>query len=132
MIIKIILSVLLGCSIGFERERCGKAVGSRTLALICLGSTMFCLMSPELGDNSRIVAQIVSGIGFLGAGIIFKNGDTVHGLTTAATIWASAAIGALIGMNMFIEAVLGAAAIIMINLGFRFFKSKSKNNQSDN
>lgn len=75
------------------------------------------------GDNSRIVAQVVSGIGFLGAGIIFKNGDSVHGLTTAATIWAAAAVGSLVGLGMFLEAFLGTIIILIINLGFRYVKT---------
>ena len=125
-IIKILASVVAGFCIGYERESSGKSVGTRTISLICLGSTLFCLMSPTIfnGDNSRVVAQIVSGIGFLGAGIIFKNDDGVHGLTTAATIWATAAIGALIGMGYFSEAALGTVIILMINMLFKYFKTK--------
>lgn len=124
VIFKIILSTILGLIIGYEREYSGKAVGTRTISLICLGSTLFCLMSPDIfhGDNSRIIAQIVSGIGFLGAGIIFKNGDEVHGLTTAATIWATAAIGALVGTGMFFEAIIGSLFILTINILFKYFK----------
>ena len=126
--IKIVLSLLFGALIGIERERSGKMVGSRTISLICLGSTLFCLMSPTIfnGDNSRIVAQIVSGIGFIGAGIIFKNGDEVRGLTTAATIWASASIGALVGMGMFLEALIGTIAILVVNITFKYLKPKNK------
>ena len=118
MILQIVLSVTFGILIGLEREKHGKSVGMRTISLITLGATLFTLMSPEIfnGDNSRIIAQIVSGIGFLGAGIIFKNGDTVHGLTTAATIWAAAAIGCLVGCGMFTEAGFGTLFIIIINL----------------
>lgn len=128
MILKIILSILLGFLIGFEREIHGKSVGIRTVSLITLGATLFCLMSPIIynADNSRIVAQIVSGIGFLGAGIIFKNGDEIHGLTTAATIWTAAAIGCLIGIGMFLEAIIGASAIMFINLVFKYFKNDTK------
>ena len=124
-VFKIVISVCLGLMIGLERETSGKSVGVRTLSLICLGSTLFCLMSPTIfgGDNSRVVAQVVSGIGFLGAGIIFKNGDEVHGLTTAATIWATAAIGALIGMGMFKEGILGGIAILIINMLFKYVKN---------
>ena len=126
--IKIVLSLLFGALIGIERERSGKMVGSRTISLICLGSTLFCLMSPTIfnGDNSRIVAQIVSGIGFIGAGIIFKNGDEVRGLTTAATIWASASVGALVGMGMFLEALIGTIAILVVNITFKYLKPKNK------
>ena len=130
VLIKILLSLLFGALIGVERERSGKMVGSRTISLICLGSTLFCLMSPNVfnADNSRVVAQIVSGIGFIGAGIIFKNGDEVRGLTTAATIWASASIGALVGMGMFIEAAIGTTAVLFVNITFKFLKPKNKNN----
>ena len=88
--VKVAISIFLGYLIGYERERQGKVVGTRTVSLIALGSALFVIMSPSIfnGDNSRIVAQVVSGIGFLGAGIIFKDGNTVRGLTTAATIWA--------------------------------------------
>lgn len=118
MILQILFSIILGILIGLEREKHGKSVGIRTVSLITLGSTLFCLMSPTIfsGDNSRIIAQIVSGIGFLGTGIIFKNGDTVHGLTTAATIWAAAAIGCLVGTFMYKEAAIGTLFIILINI----------------
>ena len=126
MILKIIISVILGSLIGLERERHGKVVGVRTLSLICLGATLFTLMSPfGYGDESRVVAQIVSGVGFLGAGIIFKNGDNIYGLTTAATILVSAAIGCLIGMGMFLEASVGCLVIVVINMFFKHFKCET-------
>lgn len=109
--------------IGMEREQSGKAVGYRTVSLITLGSTLFTLMSPEIfgGDNVRIIAQIVSGMGFLGAGVIFKNGDTVSGLTTAATLWCAAAIGCLVAMGMYSSALIGTILILCIN-HFHLFK----------
>ena len=110
--------------IGMEREQSGKVVGYRTVSLITLGSTLFTLMSPEIfgGDNSRIIAQIVSGMGFLGAGVIFKNGDTITGLTTAATLWVSAAIGCLVGMEMYSIAFIGTVLILVINYFHLFSK----------
>lgn len=128
VLFKIGLSILFGYMIGIERENSGKSVGSRTISLICLGSTLFCLMSPEIfgGDNSRVIAQIVSGIGFIGAGIIFKHEDKVHGLTTAATIWASAAIGCLVGTGLYMSAFLGTLAILFINVTFKYFKKNDK------
>lgn len=124
MILKIIIAITLGYLIGLERETTGKVIGIRTTSLISLSACLFCLMSPTIfnGDNSRIVAQIVSGLGFLGAGVIFKNGDEVHGLTTAATVFATGAIGCLVGVNMLEEAVLGTIAIIIINMVFKYFK----------
>lgn len=103
--------------IGMEREQSGKAVGYRTVSLITLGSTLFALMSPEIfgGDNARIIAQIVSGMGFLGAGVIFKNGDTISGLTTAATLWVAAAIGCLVAMGLYKIAIVGTVLILVIN-----------------
>lgn len=121
VITKIVLATALGYLIGMERELHGKVVGTRTVSLIAIGSALYVLMSPSIigGDNSRIIAQVVSGIGFLGAGIIFKDGDTVKGLTTAATVWCAAAIGCLIGFGMFAEAILGTAAIMTVNIFFK-------------
>lgn len=123
---KIGMAFVLGYLIGIEREWHGKVVGTRTVSLIAIGTAMYVLMSPTIsgGDNSRIIAQVVSGIGFLGAGIIFKDGDTVKGLTTAATVWCAAAVGGLCGFGMFAEAMLGTVAIIIINIFFRHRLSK--------
>lgn len=125
LLTKIGLATVLGYLIGMEREWHGKMVGVRTVSLIAIGGALYVLMSPSIfgGDNSRIIAQVVSGIGFLGAGIIFKDGDTVKGLTTAATVWCSAAIGCLCGYGMYAEAVIGAAAIITVNLFFKHIKN---------
>ena len=124
MIWKIILSVALGFLIGLEREQHGKAVGIRTMSLITLGSTLFCLIavSNNTNDYSRITAQIVSGIGFLGAGIIFKDNNHIQGLTTAATIWTTAAVGCLVGMGFYFEAIFGTIIILIINLFFKYIK----------
>ena len=86
------------------------------------------LMSPSIfnGDNSRIIAQVVSGIGFLGAGIIFKDGDSVKGLTTAATVWCAAAIGCLCGYGMYAEAVIGTLAVMIVNLFFKHLHGKDE------
>ena len=124
MLIKIIIAIALGLLIGAEREKTGKVIGVRTTSLISLTTCLFCLMSPNVfnGDNSRIIAQIVSGLGFLGAGVIFKNEDGIHGLTTAATVFATGAIGCLVGIGMFEEAITGTIAIIIINIAFKYFK----------
>ena len=126
VITKIVLATALGYLIGMERELHGKAVGTRTISLIAIGSALYVLMSPAItgGDNSRIIAQVVSGIGFLGAGIIFKDGDTVKGLTTAATVWCAAAIGCLCGYGMFVEAIVGTLAIMTVNLFFKHIRSE--------
>lgn len=128
IISRIGLAIVLGYLIGVERELHGKVVGTRTISLIVIGTALYVLMSPTIigGDNSRIIAQVVSGIGFLGAGIIFKDGDSVKGLTTAATVWCAAAVGGLCGFGMFAEAILGTIAIVTINLFFKHHLSKLK------
>ena len=126
LLTKIALATALGYLIGLERELHGKMVGTRTVSLIAIGGALYVLMSPSIfgGDNSRIIAQVVSGIGFLGAGIIFKDGDTVKGLTTAATVWCSAAIGCLCGYGMFLEAIVGTIAIMIVNICFKHLRSE--------
>src|SRR5207248_10519029 len=91
------LAALLGALIGFERERHDRPAGLRTHILVCMGAALITQVSRHLGgvrfDESRIAAQIVSGIGFLGAGTIFRTGSVVRGLTTAASLWVVAGIG---------------------------------------
>ena len=122
------MATILGYVIGVEREFHGKAVGTRTISLIAIGTSLYVLMSPTIfgGDNSRIIAQVVSGIGFLGAGIIFKDGDTVKGLTTAATVWCAAAIGCLCGYGMYAEAIIGTVAVMIVNLLFKHIRPEKK------
>jgi putative Mg2+ transporter-C (MgtC) family protein len=109
-----------------ERELAGKSAGLRTNILICVGAALFTQLSIDIpyvgatgsqlnGDNTRITAQIVSGIGFLGAGAILRGGGSVVGLTTAATIWVVGAVGAAVGSGQYVDA-LGATALIMIVL----------------
>ena len=113
-IFKLLLSILVGGVIGFQREvRFG--FGLRTLMLVSLGSTLFTMyseaVSPGLGDPRRISAAVVSGIGFLGAGVILKEQGRVSGLTTAAAIWVTAAIGMGIGSGFYTLALTGAALV---------------------
>lgn len=125
MILKIIYSLILGFLIGLERESSGKDVGIRTTSLITLGSTLFSMISLELGsgDPTRIIGQIVTGVGFIGAGLIFKEKDnSVHGLTTAATIWCAAAIGSLVGLEFYKYAFLGMIAVLIVNKLFTYLK----------
>ncbi len=108
---QILLALLLGGIIGFERERSNKPAGLRTHMLVAAGTTAFTLASVygfgamSSGDPSRVAAQIVSGIGFLGAGTIFRSGSEVRGLTTAASVWLVAALGMLVGIRMYWLAV---------------------------
>jgi putative Mg2+ transporter-C (MgtC) family protein len=121
---KLALAVLAGGAIGVERQIAGKPAGLRTNILICLGSTLLMDLSigigtvhggVPIGDPGRIAAQVVTGIGFLGAGTIMQARGTITGLTSAATIWVVAAIGMTIGAGMFVEA-LGATAMVMLVL----------------
>ncbi|MGZ3757764.1 MAG: MgtC/SapB family protein [Mucilaginibacter sp.] len=111
-VIKLTLSVIAGCVLGLEREIRGKSAGFRTLALICFGATVFTICSYILGvqDNrDRIAANVITGIGFIGAGVIFRNNSSVSGITTAASIWIAAAIGMLLGIGSY---WLAAVALI--------------------
>jgi len=110
-LLKACLSLVAGFVLGFEREWKDKSAGFKTISIICLGSTLFSLLSYKLGageseDATRIASYVVSGIGFLGAGVIFKDGVNVNGLTTASIIWMSAAIGMAIGFGVFLTAAI--------------------------
>lgn len=104
MLLRLVAAVLLGALVGFERERKGKPAGVRTHGMVCLGAALFTLVSlygfGPSGDPSRVAAMIVSGIGFLGAGAILHQRESVHGLTTAASLWVTAAIGLATGVGM--------------------------------
>lgn len=125
-VIKIILSLIAGFVLGMEREWKDKSAGFKTIAIICLGSTLFTILSYKLGagnceDATRIASYVVSGIGFLGAGVIFKEGGNVNGLTTASIIWISAAIGMSIGFGQYLIAgVCLLACLLIIFLGPKF------------
>jgi len=105
----VVLSVLCGGAVGLEREVRGKAAGLRTNILICVGATLFTQLSIEIpsggGDPGRIAAQIVTGVGFIGAGTILHSRGSVTGLTSAATIWVVAAIGVALGSGAVLEGV---------------------------
>lgn len=116
-IIRLILALILGFAIGFERKMRFKEAGPRTHTIVCLGSCLFTLLSIkafEGSDPARIAAQIVPGIGFIGAGMIFYHKETIHGLTTAAGIWATAAIGMAAGAGWYVVSILATALIISI------------------
>src|SRR5690242_15513119 len=100
-LLKVLIALLVGGLLGLEREYRHKAAGMRTLTLICLGSTLFTMLSAELGYPSspdRVASNILTGVGFIGAGVIFKGDYTIDGITTAATIWIASALGIAIGM----------------------------------
>ncbi|MEN8614531.1 MgtC/SapB family protein [Dehalogenimonas sp. THU2] len=117
MVARLILAGLLGGLIGFQREKAGKAAGIRTLAIISIGAALFTMLSIfafNSPDPARLAANIVTGIGFLGAGTIIlrREEGLVEGMTTAATIWVSAAIGIAAGTGLYIIAI--AATIIVL------------------
>ena len=122
------MALVLGGLIGWERELYDKPAGFRTNTLICVGSTLFTIFSLKIGiipgtDSARIAAQIVSGIGFLGAGAIIRRGEAVLGLTTAATIWFVASIGMGIGAGYYVISSVGTALALAILFVFRKFEN---------
>jgi putative Mg2+ transporter-C (MgtC) family protein len=123
----IILAVLFGAAIGLEREVRGKAAGLRTNVLICLGASVFTIISKQMslgigGSPTRIAAQIVTGVGFLGAGAIIQDRGGVHGLTTAATIWLVASIGMACGAGHHTLAVISTFTAIAVLLGLGYLE----------
>lgn len=119
--IRLFAALLLGAAVGVERQWRQKNAGLPTNTLVSLGAAAFVLLSIEIGGDAtgRIASYVVSGIGFLGAGVIMKDGLNVHGLNTAATIWCSAAVGALSGLGLYAQASVVALAIIFTHLIFR-------------
>ena len=114
IVLRLALAGLLGGLMGLERELRGYPAGIRTLALVTLGSCLFTDVSQLMGGDDRVAAQIVTGIGFLGAGVIFREGLNVRGITTAATIWSAAAIGMAIGLELYLVGGLGALFIFIV------------------
>ena len=115
---RLLLAAGLGAALGLEREYRQKPAGLRTNILIAVGSALFTIMSASIAqggsDPGRIAAQIVTGIGFLGGGAIMRNRDTVHGMTTAATIWVNAAIGVAAGAGQYTIATFAAALTLVV------------------
>ena len=122
MLVRLLLATLLTGLIGFEREATGKSAGLRTHAMVGFGAALFTLVSIagfSEGDPGRVAAQIVTGIGFLGAGAIWRSEDRVRGLTTAAGLWAAAAIGMGIGAGLIALGTVGALVTLAVLLGLR-------------
>lgn len=130
-IFRLACALLSGIVIGTQRELRQRQAGLTTNSLVAVGACIFILISesvimraiaaggPVNNDNLRVLSQVVTGIGFLGAGVIMKNGLTIHGLSSAATIWCSAAVGCLCGYGMWIEALVAVAVVILINWGLK-------------
>lgn len=131
-IVRMLVSIVCGFVIGLERKSRSKEAGIRTHAIVCLASCLFMILSKYLtaplfsdiagnvfdGDATRIAAQVVTGIGFLGAGIIMYRRDVLHGLTTAAGVWATSAIGMAIGGGFIVTGVCATAIILLLQLIF--------------
>jgi putative Mg2+ transporter-C (MgtC) family protein len=119
--LQVILATVLGGAIGMERELSGKPAGLRTNILICVGATLFTVLSIKLslgrGDPARVAAQILPGVGFIGAGTILHARGSITGLTSAATIWVVAAIGMALGSGAYTDAIGTAVLVMLILLG---------------
>src|SRR5947209_18448930 len=135
VVFRIAVALVIGGIIGFERSFHGRPAGFRTHSLVCIASALLMLVTvyqsewmtavPQDAirtDPTRMAQGIMTGIGFLGAGVIFKEGLTVRGLTTAASIWVTAAIGNLLGIGLYFAATLGAAATLAILAAVRFIE----------
>ncbi|MDU4959396.1 MAG: MgtC/SapB family protein [Sporomusaceae bacterium] len=123
IVLRLMTSVLLGGVIGFEREHSGKPAGLKTHILVSLGSCLVAILSVNLyagvqgltnADPARLAAQVVSGIGFLGAGAILKEGPTIRGLTTAASLWVVASVGLAVGVGVIVGAMATAILVVIV------------------
>lgn len=123
-------AIASGCIIGFERQLLGKPVGLRTASLISLGTYLFVAMSQiimtEEADPSRVIGQIVTGIGFLGAGVMFNKNGLVVGVTSAAAIWGLASIGVIIGLGHYITGIKLSLLMVLILVGIDMIEGTFK------
>jgi len=137
IILRVTAALLLGFAIGLERELTNKCAGLRTNILVCLGACVFTLISiygfelfmgdaehAAVRDTARVAAQIVTGIGFIGGGTVLRHGATVHGLTTAATLWISAAIGMACGAGMYGLAAVSTFLVVLVLVAARVFEKQ--------
>ena len=137
MVVRIFGALLIGAVIGLERSFRGRPAGFRTHALVCMSSALLMLVTVYQNrwmtqvaidairtDPTRMAQGIMTGIGFLGAGVIFKEGLTVRGLTTAASIWMTASIGILVGIGFWFPAVIGTVASLLVLSAFRFIETR--------
>ena len=132
-VFKLTLSLLLGCVVGLERKRKGQIAGLRTFALISMGATLAMILSIYIpqeymglknGDPGRVAAQVITGVGFLGAGAIIQMKGSVRGLTTAAGIWMVATIGTAVGVGMYLVSVIATLLIIFILVTLERYEHK--------
>jgi len=125
--VRLVVAALLGALVGWERERAQRPAGLRTYMLVSFGAALFTVLSVTAfgpnADTGRLAANIVVGIGFLGAGTIFREGEVVRGLTTAAGLWAVAAIGMAAGVGEYLLAVISTVIVLVILAGVRFLET---------
>src|SRR3989344_6975961 len=128
MIIPLIIASMLGFIVGVEREFVRKEAGIKTYSLVTLGAALFTVISfdPNFPDPSRIISEIVVGIGFIGAGIIIFHQNKVHGLTTAAALWTMAGVGVAAGMRYYTLAVAGTLIVLFILFALRKLKIEDR------
>lgn len=124
-LVLIFISVILGLFIGAEREYRNKSAGLRTFILVCFGSCLFTILSIKIGikDPDRLAANIITGIGFLGAGVIFKGDNKIDGITTATTIWATASIGMAVGSGYVYLSLTGTVLVLLILSSLTYLQS---------
>ena len=129
LLIDLILLLIIGAAIGYERQKTHGIIGVRSVTLVLLGSFIFTLISTFVGgDPSRIIAQVVSGTGFIGAGLIFKrDADSINNVTTAILIWCLSALGCLIGLSHRIEALIIGFIIIVVLKYYKKLFDNEKN-----
>jgi putative Mg2+ transporter-C (MgtC) family protein len=142
IVIRLLLSVLLGGLVGFERERKNHAAGLRTHTLVCLGSCLLMILSmygfadfadePNVRlDPARLAAQVITGVGFLGAGTILFTGKSITGLTTAASVWVVMAVGLSVGAGFYLPAVISAVMVLLILWGLNIVEKRYVNQRRE-
>jgi putative Mg2+ transporter-C (MgtC) family protein len=129
--IRLGVAFALGAVVGLERQLRQGLTSARTNALVSVGAAQFVALSALMGagDPTRIAAQVVTGVGFIGAGVILHTGVNIRGLNTAATLWGAAAVGTLAGAGFLLEAVIGAAFVLLANIMLRIPHSDESNDK---
>ncbi|RFS19098.1 MgtC/SapB family protein [Chitinophaga silvatica] len=126
-LLKVLIALVMGAILGVEREYKRKAAGMRTMTLICMSSAVFTILSAKLGfpgSPDRVASNILTGVGFIGAGVIFKNDYTIDGITTAASIWIASAIGMAVGMSNYLLAVVALAGSLGVLIILEFVEKR--------
>ena len=126
-LLKVLIALLMGAALGLEREYKRKAAGMRTMTLICMSSAVFTILSAKLGfpgSPDRVASNILTGVGFIGAGVIFKNDYTIDGITTAASIWIASAIGMAVGMSNYLLAFTALAGSLVVLVALELIEKK--------